>query len=153
MTNDLLRCYRVKKEFEGVAGTASAATAIPSTSTAALQPASGNLFEPSLGTIHDEAGQQSATASAATEAEHANVAKLPSSASTITQPPAQDHEEQLLKMSRKFSQSVSIAETIEVDFDDEDYTPHFQRVYISGDDNTGVRFDSRVALLYFAETT
>ena len=23
---------------------------------------------------------------------------------------------------------------------DEDYTPHFQRVYISGDDNTGVSF-------------
>lgn len=115
----------------GVAGGA----AIPSTSTAALQPASGNLFEPSLGTIHDEAGQQSATASAALlDAEATNGAKLPPATSTTT-----IVDEDLLKFSRKLSQSLSMSEAaLECDYDDEDYTPHFQRVYISGDDNTGV---------------
>ena len=45
-----------------------------------------------------------------------------------------------LENTRKFSQTIS-SEGAEFDIEEneEDFDPHFQRVYISGDDNTGVR--------------
>ena len=43
-----------------------------------------------------------------------------------------------LESARKFSASVSMTDTAG-EFEDDDYVPHFQRVFISGDDNTGVR--------------
>ena len=41
---------------------------------------------------------------------------------------------------RKHSKAAMSQSETEIDEEDEDYTPHFQRVYISGDDNTGVSF-------------
>ena len=43
-----------------------------------------------------------------------------------------------LEATRKLSVGVSLSEAVDCDIEDEDFTPHFQRVYISGDDNTGV---------------
>ena len=43
---------------------------------------------------------------------------------------------QKLENFRKMSQSISAQDDLDVD--DDEYTPHFQRVYITGEDNTGV---------------
>lgn len=94
--------------------------------------ASGS-YEPSLGTIDDEPAPlpQSATTSnleipaSEAAADLSNDANIMKSVVNIAAK---------LDASRKYSQSLSIAE----DEEDDDFVPHFQRVFISGDDNTGV---------------
>ena len=51
---------------------------------------------------------------------------------------------QKLENFRKMSQSISAQDDLDVD--DDEYTPHFQRVYITGEDNTGV---SRIVKIYW----
>ena len=63
----------------------------------------------------------------------------------------QDVLQMAAKMDRKYSQAAMSQAEGEGGLNDldEDYTPHFQRVYISGDDNTGVRFLCYDVLLIF----
>ena len=49
---------------------------------------------------------------------------------------------------RKHSKAAMSQSETEIDEEDEDYTPHFQRVYISGDDNTGVSFFSELVTFF-----
>lgn len=105
---------RVKKEFEEVnaASTGGAAAA---------------HYEPSLGTITDEA-----VVAASKPLPDGGVG---GNADAVVTPPGI----QAAKIdNRRLSSSILMTDT---DYDvenDDDYTPHFQRVTISGDDNTGV---------------
>ncbi len=118
------------------------------------------MYEPTLGTIADEAQQEKKAAAtsgsasggfevndeaAAIAAEAAAKASplrpgLAGQAATAT--PASVAAAMASKMAdRKFSAAAmsSIADTDIIDEDDLDaFTPYFQRVSISGDDNTGV---------------
>ena len=59
----------------------------------------------------------------------------------ISETKMQDILQMAAKMdNRKHSKAAMSQSETEIDEEDEDYTPHFQRVYISGDDNTGVSF-------------
>lgn len=129
----------MKKEFEGAA---SAST-------------DKNVFEPKLVTIQDEnAVQNSSVGIVPMGSQEASSAVLPdeleqalaaSATAGLPPLPPQGGMNPLaakLEATRKFSQSFSEAE---FDIEEEDdFDPHFQRVYISGDDNTGVSKSSRV---------
>ena len=52
---------------------------------------------------------------------------------------------QKLENFRKMSQSISAQDDFDVD--DDEYTPHFQRVYITGEDNTGVSKNCKINAL------
>lgn len=134
----------------GGAGAATTTAAVP-----------GSQYEPRLGTIQDAEGGQlqpkqetlASTASSSFEAESVPgaapiaaalaAAGVKSEADSVHIPEAklQDVLQMAVKMERKYSQAA-MSMVGENDGDvgdlDEDYTPHFQRVYISGDDNTGV---------------
>ena len=59
----------------------------------------------------------------------------------ISETKMQDILQMAAKMdNRKHSKAAMSESVTEIDEEEEDYTPHFQRVYISGDDNTGVSF-------------
>ena len=140
---------RVKKEFEGAAASTTSST-------------DKNLFEPKLVTIPDEAQNSSNTVGIVPEGGlqqipgnkeavpavdeldvlGASASTAASAAATGLPPlPPQGGKNPLaakLEATRKFSQSLAEAECdFEVEEED-DFDPHFQRVYISGDDNTGV---------------
>ena len=144
----------MKKEFEGAA----AATIAPSST------ADKNVFEPKLVTIQDEAAQHISKVSGIvpegglgmpnsnkeeSAVDELDVLGASSAASVTGLPPlppqggAQGGKNPLaakLEATRKFSQSLAEAECDigELELEDEEFDPHFQRVYISGDDNTGV---------------
>ena len=144
--------FRVKKEFEGVAVVG------PAASTASTAAPTANLS-----TIQDEAtaesgleqSQQPQPAHPAPSDESVLTAaaagpELAAAASALTASAAEtacitetETDQAKLEASRKISRgSMSMsAEVNDCDMDDENFTPHFQRVYISGDDNTGVRID------------
>merc|ERR1719491_980411 len=147
----------------GVGGAAAAgggAAAIPGSS----------QYEPRLGTIQDaEGGQQlqrelDAVAASTVQASLADDDKTPTgpiparaaaafaaagvSTATesvqISETKMQDILQMAAKMdNRKHSKAAMSQSETEIDEEEEDYTPHFQRVYISGDDNTGVDLRSR----------
>ena len=52
---------------------------------------------------------------------------------------------QKLENFRKMSQSISAQDDFDVD--DDEYTPHFQRVYITGEDNTGVSKNCKIHVM------
>ena len=131
--------FRVKKEFEGAASSTQ----------------SGNIFEPGkLVTIPDEnipGGQSSSINSAITPEGSAETKESAAAVSdesismgvdgaALPQGGSKAPLAAKLEATRKFSQTISSGEGAEFDIEDEeDFDPHFQRVYISGDDNTGVR--------------
>ena len=146
-----------------MAASSAAATSEAATSSTAAVP--GSQYVPGLGTIQDAEGGQlqpskpetlASTASSSFEAETVPGASAPiaaaiaaaggkSEADSVHIPAAklQDVLHMAVKMERKYSQAASMSMVGENDGGDvgdldEDYTPHFQRVYISGDDNTGV---------------
>ena len=149
------------------ASTAStAASAVGGSATTATIP--GSQYEPRLGTIQDaEGGQlpqtlQQADSEASEKAADTDTASGVTSGLTpvaaaafaavgvstepdsvhIPESKLQDVLQMAAKMDRKYSQAAMSQAEGEGGLNDldEDYTPHFQRVYISGDDNTGVRF-------------
>ena len=145
----------MKKEFEGAA--AASATSVPSSST------DKNVFEPKLVTIQDEAqhsssqgivpegGQGMPSNKEESAVDELDVLGASSTASVTGLPPlppqggggGKNPLAAKLEATRKFSQSLAEAECDigELELEDEEFDPHFQRVYISGDDNTGVSFE------------
>jgi len=143
-----------------VVAASAASTASAAASEAATIP--GSQFEPRLGTIQDAEGggqlpqpQQQASDSEVTEKTDETTVSSPTPVAVaalaaagvssetdsvhIPESKLQDVLKMAGKMDRKYS-TMSHASEAEANLDemDEDYTPHFQRVYISGDDNTGV---------------
>ena len=146
----------MKKEFEGAAATTQSG-------------GGNNVFEPKLVTIPDETaaasssetelgGQCSSINSAITPEGQASTKEtnaisdelsLEATNAAVALPPLPPQGTSKvplaakLENTRKFSQTIS-SEGAEFDIEEneDDFDPHFQRVYISGDDNTGVRIFS-----------
>jgi len=148
----------------GAAAAASGASGADVGAAAAAIPGSSQ-YEPRLGTIQDaEGGQQlqrelDAVAASTVKASLADEDKTPTGSTPakaaaafaaagvsmatesvqISETKMQDILQMAAKMdNRKHSKAAMSQSETEIDEEDEDYTPHFQRVYISGDDNTGV---------------
>ena len=67
----------------------------------------------------------------------------------ISETKMQDILQMAAKMdNRKHSKAAISQSETEIDEEEEDYCPHFQRVYISGDDNTGVSFFCELAIFF-----
>ena len=148
----------MKKEFEGAAATTQSG-------------GGNNVFEPKLVTIPDETaaasssetelgGQCSSINSAITPESQASTketnaisdelsleaAANAAAAALPPLPPQGTSKVPLaakLENTRKFSQTISCeGAEFDIEENEDDFDPHFQRVYISGDDNTGVRLFS-----------
>ena len=147
-SSNILFPHRVKKEFEGAAATSQSfepgkLVTIPDEN----QGGQSSSINPAITPEGSSAAASSSTKETAAAVSDESISQDGAAAAAIPPPPPGSGGSKVplaakLEATRKFSQTISSGDGAEFDIEDEDdFDPHFQRVYISGDDNTGVRQD------------
>ena len=140
----------MKKEFEGAAATSSSSQSFEPGKLVTIpdenQGGQSSSINPAITPEGSSAAASTSTKETAAAVSDESISQDGAAALPPAPPPGSGGSKvplaAKLEATRKFSQTISSGDGAEFDIEDEDdFDPHFQRVYISGDDNTGVRQD------------